>query len=85
MLNILPRRLPKEVVAGEHFVLQDLPLYAAVQKADARTRKARLNNREVKRKERLLRKAPGGKRPASSPPVGAPAKKKKRVQIRGKK
>ena len=35
VLNILPRRLPKEVVAGEHFVLKDLPFYAAVRKADA--------------------------------------------------
>ena len=84
MLNILPRRLPKEVVAGEHFVLQDLPLYAAVQKASTRTRKARLNNREVKRKEGLLRKAPGGKRPSSSPPAGAPAKKEKKVSNKGK-
>ena len=50
MLNILPRRMPEEVVAGEHFVLQDLPFYATVQKANARTRKARLTNREVKRK-----------------------------------
>ena len=48
--NILLRRLPKEVVAGERFVLQDLPLYAAVQKADARSRKARLSNQEEKRK-----------------------------------
>ena len=79
VLNILPRRMLEEVVAGEHFVLQDLPFYAAVQKADARTRKARLTNREVKMKEGLLRKAPGGKRPASSPPAGAPAKKKKKV------
>ena len=85
MLNILPRRLPKEVVAGEHFVLQDLPFYAAVQKADTRSRKARLNNREVKRKEGLLRKVPGGKRPASSLPAGAPAKKKKKkVSNKGK-
>ena len=50
VLNILPRRMLEEVVAREHFVLQDLPFYAAVQKADARTRKARLTNREVKRK-----------------------------------
>ena len=84
VLNILPRRLPKEVVAREHFVLQDLPFYAAVQKADARSCKVRLNNREVKRKEGLLRKALGGKRPASSPPVGAPAKKKKKVSNKGK-
>ncbi|RVW14325.1 hypothetical protein CK203_099086 [Vitis vinifera] len=33
VLTILPRRLPEEVVVGEHFVLQDLPFYAAVQKA----------------------------------------------------
>ena len=85
MLNILPRRLPKEVVVGEHFVLQDLSFYAAVRKADARSRKARLNNREVKRQEGLLRKAPGCKRPASAPPAGAPAKKKKKkVSNKGK-
>ena len=84
VLNILPRRLPKEVVAGEHFVLPDLPFYAAVQKADVRTRKARLNNREEKRKDELLWKAPGGKRPTSSPPAGALAKKKKNVSNKGK-
>ncbi|RVX15456.1 hypothetical protein CK203_009050 [Vitis vinifera] len=60
VLNILPRRLPKKVVAGEHFVLKDLPFYAAMRKADARSRKARLNNREVKMQEGLLRKAPSG-------------------------
>ncbi|RVW51168.1 hypothetical protein CK203_078077 [Vitis vinifera] len=79
-----PRRLPKEVVAEEHFVLQDLPFYAAVRKADARSRKARLNKREVKRQEGRLRKALGGKRPASSPLAGAPAKKKKKVSNKGK-
>ena len=63
MLNILPRRLPKEVVAGEHFVLQDLPFYVAVQKADARKRKARLTKREKKRQEGVLRKARGDKQP----------------------
>ena len=35
VLNILPRRLPKKVVAGEHFILKDLPFYTAVRKADA--------------------------------------------------
>ena len=49
VLNILPRRLPKEMVAREHFVLKDLPFYAAVRKADAQSHKARLNKREVKR------------------------------------
>ena len=81
MLNILPRLLPKEVVVREHFVLKDLPFYAAVRKADARSRKARLNEREGKRQEGLLRKAPGGKRPASSPPTGALAKKKKKLVL----
>ncbi|RVW59123.1 hypothetical protein CK203_105525 [Vitis vinifera] len=82
VLNILPRRLPKEVVAGEHFVLPDLPFYAAVQKADARTRKARLNNGRKKEKEllRRLRVANG----PSCPPAGAPAKKKKKVSNKGK-
>ena len=73
------------MVSGEHFVLPDLPFYASVRKADARTRKARLNNREEKRKEGFLWKAPGGKRFASSPPTGAPAKKKKKVSNKGKK
>ncbi|KAL6350314.1 hypothetical protein AAG906_004263 [Vitis piasezkii] len=79
VLNILPRRLPKEVVAGEHFVLKDLPFYAAVRNVDARSRKARLNKWEKKRQEGLLRKAPGDKQPASSPPAGTPAKKKKKL------
>ena len=78
MLNILPRRLSKEVVAGEHFVLKDLLFYAVVRKADARSREACLNKREKKRQEGLLRKAPSGKRVASSPPAGTPAKKKKK-------
>ena len=83
MLNILPRRLPEEVAVGEHFVLQDLPFYAVVQEVDARTRKARLTDREEKRKEGLLRKAPGGKWSAPSP-VGAPAKKKGKFTKKGK-
>ena len=83
VLNILSRRLPEEVVVGEHFVLQDLSFYAAVQNIDARTRKARLTDREEKRKEGLLRKAPGGKRSTPSP-VGAPTKKKRKVSKKGK-
>ena len=75
--------LPEEVVSGEHFVLQDLPFYAAVQEVDARMRKARLTDRDDKRKEGLLRKAPGGKRSAPSP-AGAPAKKKGKVTEKGK-
>ena len=86
VLNILPRRLPKKVVAGEHFILKDLPFYTAMRKADAQARKARLNVREVKRQEGTLQKAPGDKRLAFPPPAGAPAKKKKKkVLNKGKK
>ncbi|XP_034672494.1 uncharacterized protein LOC117904081 [Vitis riparia] len=84
VLNILPRRLAEEVVVGEHFTLEDLPFYEGVRKADARTRKALLNKREKKRQEGVLRKAPGGKRPASSPPAGAPVKKKKKLSKKSK-
>ena len=56
VLNILPRRLPKKMVDGEHFILKDLSFYAAVQKADAQARKARLNEREEKSQEGLCGK-----------------------------
>ena len=49
VLNIIPRRLPKKVVAGEHFVLKDLPFYSRTREADAQARQARLNQREEKR------------------------------------
>ena len=84
VLNILPRRLPKKVVAGEHFTLKDLPFYMAVQKADVQARKALLNEREERRQEGTLRKALGDKRSATSPPAGAPTGKKKKVPTKGK-
>ncbi|RVW57338.1 hypothetical protein CK203_079277 [Vitis vinifera] len=65
------------------YVLNILPRRLPEEKVDVRTRKARLTNREVKRKEGLLRKAPGGKRSAPSL-VGAPTKKKKKVSTKGK-
>ena len=82
MLNILPRRMLEEVVAGEHFVLQDLPFYAAVQKADARTRKARLNNQEIKRKEGLLRKARVANGPRPLHLLVLQQRRRRRFQIR---
>ena len=84
VLNILPRRLPKKGVAGEHFVLKDLSFYVVVRKADARARKALLNEQEEKRQEGTLRKAPGDKRSAPTPPAGAPARKEKKVLNKGK-
>ncbi|RVW25989.1 hypothetical protein CK203_098048 [Vitis vinifera] len=50
----------------------------AVRKEDARARKALLNEREERRQEGTLRKAPGDKRSAPTPPAGAPARKKKK-------
>ncbi|XP_034708908.1 uncharacterized protein LOC117931950 [Vitis riparia] len=82
-LNILPRRLPKKVVVGEHFVLKDLPFYAEVRKANARARKALLNEWEERRQEGTLRKAPGDKRSAPFPPAGAPVGKKKKIPKKG--
>ena len=75
---------PKRWVAREHFVLKDLPFYAAVRKEDARARKALLNEREERRQEGTLRKAPGDKRSAPTPPAGAPARKKKKVPSKRK-
>ena len=49
---------------GEHFVLKDLPFYERAHEADAKARQERLNQREEKRQEGTLRKAPGEKGPA---------------------
>lgn len=38
ILNIIPRWLPKKVVAGEHFVLKDLHFYVEAHEADAQAR-----------------------------------------------
>ena len=73
------------MVAGEHFILPDLPFYVVVQKADPRTRKARLNNREVKEKrgfcERL--RVANGPRPVHL--LVLQQRRRRRFQIRGNK
>ena len=84
IINILPRKLPKKVVPGEHYILKDLPFYKEMQQADAEKHRALLDDRERRKKEGTLRKAPGKKRSASSPPAGAPAKKKKKIGEKGK-
>lgn len=38
ILNIIPRRLSKKVVAGEHFVLKDPHFYVEAREADAQAR-----------------------------------------------
>ncbi|RVW76740.1 hypothetical protein CK203_047555 [Vitis vinifera] len=67
VINILPRKMPKEVVPGEHYTVKDLPIYEALKEADAEKRRALLDNREKKKNEGTLRKAPGQKRDADSP------------------
>ncbi|RVW71257.1 hypothetical protein CK203_062701 [Vitis vinifera] len=62
VINILPRKMPKEVVPGEHYIVKDLPIYQALKEADAEKRRALLDNREKKKNEGTLRKAPGQKR-----------------------
>lgn len=82
-LNILPRRLPKVVVSGEHFVLKDLPFYAKAHETDAQAHQERLSHREERRQEGTLRRAPGEKRRAPSPPACPPVQKKKRTLTKG--
>ena len=86
VINILPRKLPKKVVPGEHYILKDLPFYKEVQKADAEKRRTLLDDREKGKKKGTLRKAPGKKRSAAFQSGAAPAKKKKKLvlQNRGK-
>lgn len=77
VVPVVPRKLPRTVVPGEHFVLKDLPFYEKDSEADAKAWQERLNQREEKRQERTLRKAPGERGQPSSSLVRLPAKKKK--------
>ena len=78
VLNIIPRRLPKVVVPGEHFVLNDLPFYERAREVDAKASQERLDQQEEKRQEGTLRKAPGEKGRDSSHAVCPSAAKKKK-------
>ena len=80
VVNILPRKMPEEVVPGEHYILKDLPIYKEVKEVDAEKRRALLDDRERRKNERTLQKAPGQKRSAASPLKKAPAKKRRLVK-----
>ncbi|RVX22177.1 hypothetical protein CK203_000999 [Vitis vinifera] len=58
-------------------------LVVEARKADARARRALLNEREERRQEGTLRRAPGDKHPAPFPPARAPTGKKKKVPTKG--
>lgn len=77
ILPIISRRLSKVVVPGEHYILKDLPFYEEAHKADATACQERLDQREEKRQERKLRRAPGEKSRASFSAAYPPVKKKK--------
>ena len=84
VINILPRNMPKEIVPGEHYTVKDLSIYEASKEADAEKRRLLLEDRERKKNEGTLRKAPGQKRDADSPPKKTPAKRRKLVKKNGK-
>ena len=63
---------------GEHFLLKDLPFYERAREIDAKARQERLDQREEKRQEGTLRKAPGEKGRDSSPVTRPPATKEKK-------
>ncbi|RVW31043.1 hypothetical protein CK203_093526 [Vitis vinifera] len=58
VINILLRKMPNEVVPGEHYIVKDLPIYQASKEADAEKRRALLDNREKKKT-----KEPSGRLP----------------------
>ena len=58
VINILPRKMPKEVVPGEHYTVKDLPIYQALKEADAEKRRVLLDNREKKKNERTFGRLP---------------------------
>ena len=76
--NILPRWFPKQVVFGEHFVLKDLSFYERASEAEAKARQERLGQREERRQEGRLRKAPGEKGCYSPPAARPPATEEKK-------
>ncbi|KAL6331860.1 hypothetical protein AAG906_020207 [Vitis piasezkii] len=59
---------------AEHYVLKDLFFYKEVKEADAEKHRALLDDRERRKNEGTLRKAPGQKRSTASLPGKAPKK-----------
>ncbi|RVW76677.1 hypothetical protein CK203_047519 [Vitis vinifera] len=85
VINILPRKLAKdEIVPGEHYTVKELPLYQEAKEADAERRRKLLENRDQRKNEGTIRKAPGQKRGPDSPPNKTPAKRSKVVKKNGK-
>ena len=85
VINILPRKLAKdEIVPGEHYTVKELPLYQEAKEADAERRRKLLEDRDQKKTEGTIRKAPGQKRGPDSPPKKTSGKRRKLVKKHGK-
>ena len=70
------------MVSGEHFVLRDLPFYEEAREADAKARQERLEQREEKRQEEKLRRAPGEMGRVSPSVAHPPTEKKKKTIVK---
>lgn len=85
VINILPRKLANdEIVPGEHYTVKELPLYQKAKEADAERRRKLLEDRDQKKTEGTIRKAPGQKRGPDSPPKKTSGKRGKLVKKHGK-
>ncbi|RVW67701.1 hypothetical protein CK203_063382 [Vitis vinifera] len=85
VINILPRKLAKdEIVPGEHYTVKELPLYQEAKEADAKRRRKLLEDRDQKKTEGTIRKAPGQKRGSDSHPKKTSGKRGKLVKKHGK-
>ncbi|RVW32190.1 hypothetical protein CK203_080087 [Vitis vinifera] len=76
VLPILPHLVPKVLVPGEHHMLKDPPFYEVVHTRDAKGCQDRLDQRDKKCQEGMLRQAPERNRLTFSSTVYPPAKKK---------
>ena len=77
ILPILPHPLPNVLVPGEHDLLKDLPFYEVAHVVDPKARQDRLDQREKKREDGMLRQVPCGNRPTTRSTVCPTTKKKK--------
>ncbi|RVW45444.1 hypothetical protein CK203_079789 [Vitis vinifera] len=85
VINILPRKLANdEIVHGEHYTVKELPLYQEAKEADAERRRKLLEDRDQKKTEGTIRKAPGQKGGPDPPSKKIPGKMGKLVKKHGK-
>ncbi|RVW39828.1 hypothetical protein CK203_074588 [Vitis vinifera] len=73
-----------EIVPGEHYTVKELSLYQEAKEADAERRRKLLEDRDQKKTEGTIRKAPGQKRGPDSPPKKTLGKRGKLVKKHGR-